>query len=133
MIKLLSILAALLILIQSFNISFGDIVQLDELLEHAAFHKDQYGDNFFVFISKHYGELKEDHHKNHKEEHEEHENLPFQHNSCTHQVVNAFVLFPNTISREKIEVYSKEGDCFFYLQSDSSGHQSSVFQPPRYA
>lgn len=133
MTKLLSILAALLILIQSFNISFGDIVQLDELLEHAAFHKAQYGDNILVFISKHYGELKEDHHKNHKEEHEEHKNLPFQHNSCTHLVVNALVLFPNIITREKIEVHSKEGASFYYLQSDSSGHQSGVFQPPRHA
>ncbi|WP_297764437.1 hypothetical protein [uncultured Muriicola sp.] len=133
MTKLLSILAALLILIQSFNISYGDIAQLDELLEHAAFHKKQYGDNLFVFISKHYGELKEDHHKKHAEEHEEHENLPFQHNSCTHHIVNALVLFPNSITREKYEVNSRQGDDFYYLQSDSSGHQSGVFQPPRHA
>ncbi len=132
MTKLLSILTALLILIQSFNISFGDITQLDELLEHAVFHKDQYGDNLFVFISKHYGELKEDHHKNHKEEHEEHENLPFQHNSSTHHMVNALVLFPNNVAREKFEVHSKKGNCFHYLQSDSSGYQSGVFQPPRH-
>lgn len=109
------------------------MVQLDELLEHAAFHKDQYGDTLFVFISKHYGELKEDHHNNHKEEHDEHENLPFQHNSCTHHTLNALVLFANTSTRERIELPSKKGNTFYYLQSDSSGYQSGIFQPPRQA
>ncbi|NNJ88214.1 MAG: hypothetical protein HKP53_02320 [Eudoraea sp.] len=132
MTKLLSILASLLILIQSFNISFGDIIQLDELLEHATFHKEQYGDNLFVFISKHYGELKEDHHNNHEEEHEEHENLPFQNNTCTHHLVNALVLFPNVISRERTELSSKKRNGFYYLISDSAGHQSGIFQPPRH-
>lgn len=131
MTKLVSILAALLILFQSLNVSFADVVQLDEFLEHAAFHKKQYGDNLFVFISKHYGELKDDHNKNHKEEHEEHQNLPFQHTSCTHHLVNAFVLFPDIFSKQKIEIRTVNSDCFFYLQGDSSGFQSAVFQPPR--
>ena len=131
MTKLVSILAALLILFQNFNLNFGDLVQLDDFLEHAAFHKKQYGDNLFVFISKHYGDLKNDHNKNHKEEHEEHENLPFQHASCTHHTVNALVLFPDILSKQKIEIRTGNSDCFFYLQSDSSGYQSGVFQPPR--
>lgn len=132
MIKLLSILASLLILFQSFNISFGDWAQLDEFIEHATFHKKQYGDSLFVFISKHYGELKEDHHKNHQEEQDDHENLPFQHHSCTHNIVHAVVLFPEITSRQKIEAPAMKGDSFYYLESDSSGYQSGVFQPPRH-
>ena len=131
MTKLFSILAAVLILFQSFNITFGDVAQLDEFIEHAAFHKKQYGDSLFVFLSKHYGELKEDHHKNHSEEQDEHESLPFQNHSCTHHIVNAFVLIPSILTRQKIEAPAMKRDVFYYLQSDSSGYRSGVFQPPR--
>ena len=131
MIKLVSILAALLILIQSFNISFGDIAQLDELLEHAAFHKTEYGDNIFVFISKHYGELKADHNKKHQEEKEDHEKLPFENHSSSQHALNAFVLFETLTPRHKIDVIRIKSISFFYLHGDSSSHESGIFQPPR--
>ena len=66
MIKLFSISLSFLILLQSFGISFNDLSQIDEFIEHAQFHSEQYGDNVFVFISKHYGELKTDHDKEHQ-------------------------------------------------------------------
>ena len=131
--KLLSVLSAFLILFQSFNISIGELAQLDEFIEHASFHKEQYGDSLLVFISKHYGELKAEHQKNHQEEQEEHENLPFQHQSCTHHIVNAFVLFSALTTKEKFEVNSEKAENFYYLQSDSSGFTSGIFQPPRFA
>ena len=63
--KLFSIVLASFILVQSFNIHLGDILKFDMLLDHAKMHKSKYGDNFFVFLSKHYGELKESHKKQH--------------------------------------------------------------------
>ena len=68
MTKIGSIAISLLILFQSFNIHLDDVIELDELIEHAQFHSAEYGDNFFVFISKHYGELKAEHNQQHQEE-----------------------------------------------------------------
>ena len=78
--KLFSIFFSFLMLFQSVNINVCDISQIDEFIEHAQFHKEKYGDNFFVFISKHYGNLSVEHSKKHQEEKKEHENLPFNHN-----------------------------------------------------
>jgi hypothetical protein len=50
-----AILLASLMLLQSLHISVSDLVQMDELLEHARYHKQQFGDDFISFISKHYG------------------------------------------------------------------------------
>ena len=131
--KLLSVLSAFLILFQSLNISLGELAQVDEFLEHASFHKDEYGDSLWVFISKHYGELKADHQKNHQEEQSEHEKLPFQHQSCTHQIANVFVLCNLPSEREKIEVAPEKEGNFYYLQSDYSGFMAGIFQPPKNA
>ena len=48
--KLFAISLSALMLIQSFNIGTDDILQFDELLEHAQFHKQEYGDGFFVLV-----------------------------------------------------------------------------------
>ena len=131
MIKLVSILSAFLILIQSFNVGFREIAQLDEFLEHASFHKAQYGDNLLVFISKHYGELKADHNEKHQEEKDDHEQLPFEHNSCTHHSVNAFVLVSAMHPKEKAEVLSDNKVNFYYIQREFSCYQSEIFKPPK--
>ena len=74
-------------MLQSFGVHYDDIVQLDELIEHAQFHSEQYGDNMIVFLSKHYGELKADHQRDHQEEKKDHEKLPFNHSSTSHTCV----------------------------------------------
>lgn len=131
--KLLSVLSAFLILFQSVNISLGDLSRMDEFLEHASFHKEQYGDNLLVFISKHYGELKAEHEKNHQEEQHEHEKLPFQHQSCTHHLANVCVLFSSGPDKVKVDGESEDTANYYYLQSDSAGFRSGIFQPPRKA
>ncbi|MGA1226809.1 MAG: hypothetical protein ACO3VF_06130 [Tamlana sp.] len=40
---------------QSFNLNIEDISKLNALIEHASYHKEMYGDNFFQFLSEHYG------------------------------------------------------------------------------
>ncbi len=79
--KLLSISLTLSILFQSIGFCPNDMVKIDEFIEHAQFHSEQYGDNILVFIAKHYGELKATHEKEHQEEKKDHEQLPFQHQS----------------------------------------------------
>lgn len=132
MTKLISIAVSLLILVQSFNIHFNDIIELDELIEHAQFHSVEYGDNFLVFISKHYGELKAEHSQKHQEEKEEHEQLPFQ-NQCNTTSLSAFVL--NQAADYPVEI-DLAFDCdsnYFYQASYHSLAQDGLFQPPRHA
>lgn len=132
MLKLTSISVSLLILVQSFNIHFSDIVELDELIEHAQFHAEEYGDNFLVFISKHYGELKAEHSKRHQEEREEHEQLPFQH-QCQTALLSAFVLNQTPDYPLEIDLVVDLDSNYFYQVSYHSLAQEGLFQPPQLA
>lgn len=131
MIKLISISASLLILIQSFNICINDLVNLSELIEHANFHSQKYGDNFIVFISKHYGDLKADHDEKHTEEKTEHEKLPFQHqvhlNSLSAFVVKDFLDIK--VLSGIIGIHPK--NTFYYQPKYSNFEKEGPFQPPR--
>ena len=128
--KLFSILISSLILLQSFGIHSDDIVQFDELLEHAQFHSEQYGDNVIVFLSKHYGELKADHQKQHQEEREDHEKLPFNHHSHI-TTVTAFVATPFSSGLNQLEILDFKSATFFYQAPSSSLHSEGILQPPR--
>ncbi|MCJ7465670.1 MAG: hypothetical protein MUO53_03140 [Maribacter sp.] len=133
MMKLFSFSIASLLLIQSFNIHLGDILELDDLIEHAQFHAEAYGDNFFVFISKHYGELKAEHSQKHQEERKDHERLPFQH-QCHMVSFSAFVLNQEVI--EAIETdysFLHKAANFFYLATYHSLAGDTILQPPRCA
>lgn len=130
--KITAILLSGFILVQSFHVLTEDILQLDELLEHAQFHKQEYGDNFFVFISKHYGELKTEHSKNHQEEQNEHEQLPFQ---CQGHCITiiAFLPFNNSNHFYDYENPKSIESSFYYLNLYSSLHKKELLQPPRHA
>ncbi|MCG2460003.1 hypothetical protein K8352_04545 [Flavobacteriaceae bacterium F89] len=119
-----------LILIQSFDIAFSDIAKLDELLEHAQFHAEKYGDNMLVFLSKHYGEKKDQHNKEHQEEERDHEKLPFQ-QQCNSASVVAIVL--NASLSVLIPPQIPEGWAanFYYQAPSSSLHAQGLFQPPQ--
>lgn len=128
--KLLAILLASLILMQSLRIDYDDIVQIDDLIEHAQFHKNEYGDGFLVFISKHYGELKDDHNKNHKEEKKDHERLPFQ---CHDHIltITAFVLQDYFLEINATELLELKDNRFHYQLSKSTLHKKGLLQPPK--
>lgn len=132
MLKVTSIAISVLILIQSFNVHFDDLVELDELIEHAQFHAEEYGDNFFVFISKHYGELKAEHSKKHQEEKEEHEQLPFQHQFQT-LTLYAYVLNQAPDNPLGMDFAVDRNPNFFYQASYRSLAQEGLLQPPRQA
>ena len=130
--KIIAIGISLLILLQGANVHFKDLVELGELMEHYQFHTKEYGDNFVVFVSKHYGELKISHSEKHQEEQEEHEKLPFQHQTqCAQPLV--FVLGNDNpiYSRSEIPMASKGN--FHYQMSYSHIWGDNPFQPPKHA
>ncbi|MDN3664113.1 hypothetical protein QWY92_01615 [Algibacter miyuki] len=128
--KLFSITLSFIILMQSFGASISDIAQIDEFIEHAQFHSQQYGDNVFVFISKHYGKLKLNHDKEHQEEKEDHEHLPFHHQSHA-SLVLAFVLNTDKSELNTVEFLESNTHKFYYQAPSSSLHLEGLFQPPR--
>lgn len=133
MAKLVSVMISLLILVQGLNIHGSDIAELDELIEHAQFHSQEYGDNFFVFVSKHYGELKAEHNQKHQEEKEDHEQLPFQH-QCHSASFSVFVLHTMegiSLNTEFAQLHRQPN--FLYLATYSSFEKDGPFQPPRVA
>lgn len=120
------------ILLQSVGLHTDDLVQIDEFIEHAKFHSEQYGDNVFVFISKHYGELKAAHEKEHQEEKEDHEKLPFQH----HCSLSSMVAYTTSIFNTDLEtpiVSEHKVTNFFYQPPSSSSHTKGLLQPPRHS
>lgn len=128
--KLFAILLSSLILLQSINIDTDDIMQLDELIEHAAFHKAEHGDDFFVFLSKHYGELKAEHSKKHQEEEKDHEQLPFQ---CQGHLltITAFVLQQTFLETNLLLGLNNVEANFHYQTSMSTLHKKGLLQPPK--
>lgn len=114
------------------QVNFNDFLQLDELIEHAQLHKQKYGDNLIVFISKHYGELKREHDTENRDEKKEHDQLPFQQQSNIAFVLE-FTLNFKKIDSQKI-LFSENSETFFYYQtSHSSLHGKGIFQPPKQA
>lgn len=132
MYKLFSILLSALVLVQSFNIEADDLMQLDELVEHAQFHKQQYGDTFFDFLSKHYGELKAEHSKNHQEEQKDHEQLPFQ---CQGHILTVIAFLPQhsfSYFDDVLMLNTTEFN-FYYLNLYSLLNEKELLQPPKQA
>ncbi len=129
--KVLTIGTALLIFLQSINIHFNDLLELDKFVEHYKFHVDEYGDNLLVFMSKHYGELKSSHNEQHQEEQKDHEQLPFQHQSQCPQLL-AFVLEAEPLFQSRTEIPANNLDNFHYQISYSPIWVDGPFQPPRH-
>jgi len=130
--KLFPILLSTLLFIQSAFINFDDFIQLDELVEHYQFHSIAYGDNFFVFFSKHYGELKEQHDTNDRHEKKQHEQLPFNHQTFTHSAAS-FVLGFYEVDALIVFLKKIKSSNFHYLDFASSFEKPKVFQPPKQA
>ena len=130
MTKIFAISAALLILFQSFNLDINDVLEMDELVEHYQFHSREYGDTILVFLSKHYGELKTEHHQKHKEEQKEHEELPFQ-NPYSSPATMVFISNKILECNTRIPVLENKTSNFHYFDFYTSLLGDSPFQPPR--
>ena len=119
-------------LFQSINIDMDDLIQLDELLEHSQFHKEQYGDSFFVFVSKHYGELKAEHSQRHQEQQDDHDELPFSHHSCAHHATTDYIATAFAVPIRKTEPQLARKNQFFYQLPSGTLFSSGIFQPPKH-
>jgi hypothetical protein len=131
MARLISILLSSLLLLQSLHLSAEDLVQLDELLEHATYHREAFGDSFLTFLDKHYGSQKADHDKNQQEEKHDHEQLPFQ--QLPNQLLSHTLFFMGQrfvwdSPQERKESQSHQ---YHYLLQSSGIFSGGVFQPPR--
>ena len=121
-----------MVLFQSFNLPIDDILDLDKLVEHYQFHSEKHGDNFVVFLSKHYGELKAEHQQQHQEEQQEHEDLPFQQN-C-HSPSSVVFIASHTLGySSQPEISLTRTDNFLYNASYSLVLSDGPFQPPQRA
>lgn len=127
---LISISLSAILLLQGFNFGLPDLIRMGDLLEHANFHAESHGDSFTVFLSKHYGELKDQHNREHQEEEKEHEKLPFNSQSNTHSVT-VFVLTSPYFNSLKFSAISNCSSFFFYEDYYSFPGESGIFQPPR--
>ena len=129
---LVAISLSFLVFFQSVGLGISDIFMLTDLVEHANFHSEEYGDDFFTFFEKHYGDLKAEHQKIHQDEKSQHDKLPFQHNNCNHLLAEVIVIdyeFP----LEKPAISSTSIPHFFYQDLYSYLERTSIFQPPQFA
>jgi len=132
MMKFFSFILSTIVLIQSFNVHFSDLIQISELVEHAEFHKNEYGDNFMKFMVKHYGDLKADHNKKHQEEENEHEELPFQHEAHSISISDfTFNIYETPLKGE--DFLTSKKSIFYYNLNYTSLEGSGIFQPPKHS
>ena len=133
MMRAFSIVLSLLLLLQSVHIAVADLARFDELVEHARYHQQQFGDNFLTFLSKHYGSQREEHSQKHREEKPQHEQLPFQHQA---HMMGSYAFMPRQPLPELVFPTDHPADHepnFHYFRPGSSGFRSGIFQPPRLA
>ena len=129
--KFVAILISFMIMLQSINVNIADVLNISELIEHAQEHKEEFGDNFFQFLAKHYGSEKLQH-SNHDDHKTSHENLPFQNNF---QLSLVFVLDLNTLYFSDLKEFNttNQSAIFYYKSPGSNLFVSGIFQPPRLA
>lgn len=128
-----AILLTVLLLMQTLHFTPADMIRFDELLEHARYHEEKFGDDFASFLSKHYGSEKEAHNQEHQEEQQQHEQLPFQQLAHTLSGIHNFILKKSENLLPPAAASQQQTTDFYYLAPISSVYQSGVFQPPRKA
>lgn len=133
MIRLTSILLSSLMLLQSLHLGISDLIQFDELLEHARYHQQEFGDSFLTFLSKHYGDQKEEHQQKHQEEKPDHEQLPFQQTPQQISGSTPFYVPGHLLWDHLQENRETQSHNFYYLSGWPEVYTDGIFQPPRQA
>lgn len=121
-----------LVFFQGVGLGVSDVFMLTGFVEHAKFHSEEYGDDFFIFIEKHYGALKTEHHKTHQKEKSQHEKLPFQHNSFNHNLSEIVLINYEFALNRAISSFTTKHH-FYYQDLYSFLERASIFQPPKIA
>lgn len=132
--KVIAIFIAILFLLQSSQICFEDFQRIDALVQDAQLHQTKYGDDFFTFLSKHYGELKESHKEQHQQEEQEHGHKHPPLSGDCHTQVQPVVVWQVQIPFLEVIYHQIEvTQNFHYLDLHSTFEKPSFFQPPRFA
>ncbi len=124
--KMISILLTQLILIQSFQIGFEDFAKLENLLEHAQYHQEQYGDNFFEFLIEHYADEDDI-----IVDHEEHKDLPFKNDTNHLNQAPTLIAFQSEVYELEKDFYQIKTGSFFYKEPVTEPSFSIILQPPK--
>jgi len=127
---LVAISLSLIVFSQSVGIGISDVLMVNDLLEHAKYHAQEYDDDFSSFFEKHYGALKSEHQKSNN--HHPHEKLPFQHNNCNHLLTEVVVIAYDFVI-EKSVISAEVKPDVYYQNPYSFLERVSIFQPPRAA
>lgn len=128
--QLVSILLSVILLAQGISFNSGELEKMDTLLEHARFHKDKYGDNFAVFLDKHYGNQKDEHLSEDQEERQEHQDLPFQ-QSGQLLIQTAILNEAGMAAISSTVVITLQHENYFYEQLHASLLVEEILQPPK--
>jgi hypothetical protein len=129
MVKAQSILFAFLFLMQSVQIQISDLLHFSDLVQHYNYHSEEFGDDLFNFIEKHYGTLAQKHRDDQPLEQQDHQNLPF-HKVIT-QLDLQLQLIPFLSTIDYNEESSIRKQLHFYRFGAGIELFTEVFQPPR--
>ncbi|PCI08678.1 MAG: hypothetical protein COB73_06600 [Flavobacteriaceae bacterium] len=121
---------ALLILFQGIFANTNTLFEISELIEDYQLHSVKYGDDAMSFLSKHFGDLKEDHKKQHQQDRKGHKR-PAQNKIGGSHVDFTLQASYFTINNE-IEIDLLDSN-FHYLDLFSTFEKQPVFQPPQLA
>lgn len=127
---ILASILALFLFMQSINLHLNDFLRIGDLIEHANYHADELGDDWFSFFQKHYGEDSQEHIQNHHKK--EHQKLPKHDHICSSSVP-AFVLTTKVNFSLKADYFPTKKTIFFYQDLYSCIQSVDIFQPPKYA
>ncbi len=130
--QLVSILLSFVLLAQGISFNSGELEKMDTLLEHAKFHKEKYGDNFAVFMDKHYGNQKNQHLSEQQEERKEHQDLPFQ-QSAQLLIQTAILNEVGLSDFSSTMLITLQQENYFYEQLHASLLVEEILQPPKFS
>lgn len=120
---------ASLILIQTISLDLRELVKIQDLIEHANYHNERYGDDFFTFLSKHYGDLKKAHQENRQNERKDHDQLPFH--QLDHVQLSLFDIEKDSGTHDEFEYQVNHR--FYYRNDYHHLFSKELLQPPRTA
>ena len=104
--------------------------EIEIMIEDYQLHKVKYGDDLTTFLSKHYGNLQ----NNHKEEHQkdtQNKNYPIQSGFNSSQQIYFLQVIDFSISN--IAEINDLSNNFYYQDEFSSFEKQKIFQPPKVA
>lgn len=113
---------------ESTGIGLSDVLKIEYLIEHMAYHQESYGDTAWEFLLEHY--VMDDTHIHHDAD--EHHKLPFQQVSACSCIMYFEDINFNYISNKLILTPEKKSN-FFYKNLYTSLEGDQLLQPPRFA